>query len=207
MISPSALVFDCSSRFRNRLCALAFLPDDRRARRARGSFHFARLHARMAATVNKEGRRQGREARVDPSRDRRLAHFRRDRVTRRSADPVTALTALSTLGCRLFAGQHFRLGSACRKWDRYRGAATRSVCDVQRSPARRMTGVHRFALGGKIIATLAGNVTDGQKRALAIGDDYWVWHVYPLPWIGYGMRWPRSPTVRPRPIVRVSRSE
>jgi hypothetical protein len=27
-----------------------------------------------------------------------------------------------------------------------------------------MTGVHRFALGGKIIATLAGNVTDGHNQ-------------------------------------------
>jgi hypothetical protein len=34
-------------------------------------------------------------------------------------------------------------------------------CDVEQSPAPRMTGVRRFALGGKIIATLAGNVTDG----------------------------------------------
>jgi hypothetical protein len=38
------------------------------------------------------------------------------------------------------------------------------LCDVERAPAPRMTGVHRFALAGKIIATLVGNVTDGQER-------------------------------------------
>ena len=43
------------------------------------------------------------------------------------------------------------------------------LCDVERSPAPRMTGVHRFALGGKIIATLAGNVTDGHEPTFS-GD-------------------------------------
>ena len=37
-------------------------------------------------------------------------------------------------------------------------------CDVERSPAQRMTGVHHIATGGKIIAILAGNTPVGHSR-------------------------------------------